>query len=219
MLQEGWDQWKWASDVFPELSDEATHTGEASGVGGDDNPFAGLAFGGDDDGGGAGPASEDVNPFASPSSSHHEEEDYYEDEPGGVTPKTKFALRDTRPWVLFLSILGFINAAGLLLGGLGALLSFMLVSPVMGLLVGLTIMGSGLLSAIGPYFLFMYSVRIKEFVHTEQVGALEEALVAQKSFWKFTGGTVLAVMALYFLMFIIMFAAGGLAMLGGMAGR
>lgn len=114
------------------------------------------------------------------------------------------ALRATRPWVKFLSILGFILCALMALAGLA--------------FVGGAGAKAGPMAAFGPaigvfYLLFvllyffpcLYLLRYANAIAripADGQRALEEALVKQKSFWKFVG-ILTAVVLVLELLFIV----------------
>jgi hypothetical protein len=120
----------------------------------------------------------------------------------GLTPRAQQYLDETRPWVRFISILTFVMAGFMLMGGLG-LLAF----TVLGGLAATTdragfgalggAIGGGLLALVyvvmalvylapGTY-LFRYASAIARLRATASGGALEDALKHQKSFWRFVG--------------------------------
>jgi hypothetical protein len=119
----------------------------------------------------------------------------------GLTPRAQQYLDETRPWVRFISILTFVMAGFMLLGGLG-LLAFTVLGGLaardrlgIGALGGA--IGGGLLASVyvvmalvylapGTY-LFRYASAIARLRATASGGALEDALKHQKSFWRFVG--------------------------------
>ena len=112
-------------------------------------------------------------------------------------------LRQPKPWVRFLSILGFIMSALMVVGG--ALLG--LLGVVSGradfLLLVIIYPLCGLLYFIPCVFLHRYASRISDFLSSGQPGDLEDALEAQKSFWKFMGVLSLVVLCCYAVIFAI----------------
>ncbi|MCA9271027.1 MAG: NINE protein [Planctomycetales bacterium] len=58
LLQDGGDQWQWASDVYPQLAAEQQPAGGGGAAAASDNPFAGI------DAGGSGGGGASDNPFA-----------------------------------------------------------------------------------------------------------------------------------------------------------
>ncbi len=167
LLQEGWDQWCWADEQFPELSPSEPPAVE------DDNPFAGL---GDES-----PAVV-ANRFASP---REKSKVVDKAEPDTlVTSGIWAALAETKPWVVFLSILGFIG------GGMMALLALMFmvtVGGVAGIIAGIITLAIAACYLFASYCLLTYGKRIGADSHSRSAGHLQAALVAQKSFWKLLG--------------------------------
>lgn len=150
------------------------------------------------------------NPYRSPFSGG--EAPFGGDESGQVvTHKVLAMLRQTQPWVRFLSILGFIIATLMILvGAIGSVAMFARpgISPAQ-LVVFLVYIPMGVLYFFPAFFLFQYASRINALWTTRSVRQLEEALEAQKSFWKFVGILMLLVILLYVLgiVFAFVFAA------------
>lgn len=101
LLEEGWEEWKWAPEVFPELNGQQDSPPEPDAAAAD-NPFAAMGVAGDAD------TDETDNPFAAPTSTSYDagghEEEY--DAADGIPPGVKTALAQTAPWVLMMAILG-----------------------------------------------------------------------------------------------------------------
>ncbi len=107
--------------------------------------------------------------------------------PGVVKTGVQRILEDTRPWVLTLSVLGF-SMTGLLVllgvasAGLGlatrqpTTLIFLVLYPLLGLLY-----------VFPSMYLFRYARSIRDYVSSGHEQHLENALVAQRSFWRFVG--------------------------------
>lgn len=150
------------------------------------------------------PFAESHNPYAAPaagSSGEHAEL---------ATPAVVQALHQTRPWVIFLSVLGCLGSGLMMIGavvggaamasrqGFGGEIAIMLVYGVMGVLY-----------LVPSFFLFRYGQRIGEFVHDPSGERLGAALEAQKSFWKFVGVLMAIILGIYCLMipFAIFFAS------------
>ena len=75
--------------------------------------------------------------------------------------------------------------------------------------MGLLYLIPAALYGVASYYLLAYSLRIGELARQPAVSRLDKALIAQKSFWKFAGICTAVVIALYIMMFIIMFAMVG----------
>ena len=149
------------------------------------------------------------NPYRSPSE--------VASRPPAATPSLRTAdlLRQTRPWVRFMGILGFVAVA--LMFAIGAV---MLVIGIVGVSAGNVPAGQfiamgvmypimSLLYIFPSLFLLRYASRISTFLDDGATESLDLALEAQKSFWKFVGIMTAIVVALYGV--IILFAlVGGL---------
>jgi membrane protein YqaA with SNARE-associated domain len=124
---------------------------------------------------------------------------------GGVTELAVDLMRQTRPWVMFLSILSFLGSAFMLLAGL--------------LMVGVGLMASGpekaIQAGVGAFYLplaavyvypgikmWMYGSAIGRLLTSRAPADLEAALKQQKSFWKFCGIAAIVMIGLYILIFI-----------------
>lgn len=127
----------------------------------------------------------------------------------GLTPATRRSegqatqlmidhLRATSPWVLFLSILGFIVAGFSILGGLGTMIMVPIAMSTGGqqgaaagigifVATGLLYLVMGVAYGIGAYFLVKYSMSIGRLLSSRLVSDVEDALGAQRAFWKTAG--------------------------------
>jgi hypothetical protein len=135
-----------------------------------------------------------------------------------VTPKMVADLASTRPWVLFLSILGFILCGLLVLGGI-VLIGVGVAAPRSGPIAFFGFLGCiyilmALLYLFPSYFLLKYSGGIRAFLATRSAPQMEQALQSQKSFWKFVGILMIVVIGIYILIFVIaaVIGVGGSAM-------
>ena len=202
VLCEGWEQWKWADEVFPELAEASTET-QPAGVAAEENPFAGI-------GEAVRPSQEEVNPYVSPGEVSGGIDVVVESGEGGaVTPRVRIALAQTRPWVLFLSILGFIGGGlmifvGLIIIAAGAAID----GPNFGFIQAIICLLGSPFYLAPSYFLFRYGQQIGRFLRSSGPRELETALTAQKSFWKLIGILTILFMALYAAMIVIMVLVG-----------
>lgn len=111
------------------------------------------------------------------------------------------SLRQTRPWVLMFSILGFIGAAIITcVGVFEAALSFG--QPTMekageAFGAGLVTVVIGVLYYFPSLYLLRFAGHVRDLAFTHRVADLEAALRAQKSFWRFCGIVVALVLTLY----------------------
>ena len=124
-------------------------------------------------------------------------------------------MRRTQPWVLFLSIVGFISAGFIVVIavafhlGIGAQrvgrevpLAALLVYPVL-----------FVLWLFPSLYLYRYARRISRFVAQGHQVQLEAALEAQRRFWSFTGTVALTVVALIALAIMVAIVIGVIAAL------
>ena len=119
-----------------------------------------------------------------------------------VTPRTLDLLRQTRPWVLFIAILMFIWAGIMCVGAL-VIIGISLMgrggAPSAIGIVAFVYIGIGALMIIPPVYLTRYSSRISALTHSGRAVDLENALDAQRSYWKFIGIFAIVVIAIYVL--------------------
>ena len=119
-----------------------------------------------------------------------------------ITPKMVQILESTRPWVVFLGVLGMIGC------GLIALLAVFLIGAgnAMGLegLDGVSGAGIGavyffvaVLYFFPSLYLLRYGRALRRIRGGGNVGAAEDALRHQLSFWRFVGIMAAVVLALY----------------------
>ncbi len=106
-----------------------------------------------------------------------------------ATDAMLLSLRQTKPWVRFISIIGFLVVLLLIAAGI---LSFVSSShPVEDtMLTSATALLNIVMAALyllPSLFLFKYASAIKRLLQTEDATAMEAALQNQKSFWKFMG--------------------------------
>ena len=108
------------------------------------------------------------------------------------------SLAETKPWVRFLSVLGFIGTGvaatfllvGLLAGGVAPSPFELIILVPMGLLFYL----------IPSVLLWKYGTRIGEFLGGSSPESFSAALIAQKTFWKYLGILALIIIVVYGLM-------------------
>lgn len=120
---------------------------------------------------------------------------------GGSDPSLSSAahmLRQTKPWVRFISVLMFIGSAFLALGGAIMMAAGAAGGPrVPGAFAGIVYVFMAILYVIPAVFLWRYADRIGSFMLHRTPGTLAHALEAQKSFWKFVGILTLIVLCIY----------------------
>lgn len=148
------------------------------------------------------------NPFQSPAT--HDEDQLY------VTSGVVQSLRRTRPWVLFLAILGVIFIAFMLFGMVGMMFTAAMTGGATGLPSGffagmVLFYGVMIVTYLFPLvFMFKYASRINRLTATGEANWLQAALEAQKSLWKSIGIAMIAFMAAY-AVFMALIVAGGVA--------
>jgi hypothetical protein len=146
---------------------------------------------------------------------------------GQVSAGTVQALRETRPWVLFLAILASIGTGLMLLAGLMAILG----GAMAGASAGVGGAPMGIFAIMGLFYLlfavlylypiiklYKYSGAISRLSRTGAVRDLEDALRQQKGFWKFLGIVTLVVIALYIVAIVLVFVVG-VGAAGAFSGR
>jgi hypothetical protein len=126
-----------------------------------------------------------------------------------VAANTVELLQQTRPWVRFMSVLGFLCvglmflicvASGLTRGGFGFGPSELVLFVVFGVMY-----------IFPSLFLSRYASRITDLAETRRVSDLDAALDAQKSFWKFVGVVAAIFTVIYALIFLFAIAGGIMA--------
>ncbi len=141
--------------------------------------------------------------------------------PSDQTPSTPFGqsysnaefeeadrhLAETKPWVRFVAVLGFVmcvsSVAFFLLGALSGGMQAALVS-------GFSLLFSAFFYLIPSILLWNYGSRIGEHTHERGSATFSDALAAQKSYWRYLGIVVVTIIALYVVV-IAGFVAFGLS--------
>jgi hypothetical protein len=153
---------------------------------------------------------EDVNPYQAPSPglfSSRPPSYFSAQAEAGVTPKVVDMLAKTQPWVRFLSVLGFIGFALLLLLAFGMVMLAVSGGNSPGVLAAIYAV-FGVLYLIPSIFLSRFASDIARLRSSLRVEDLEDALQSQKSFWKFAGIATLIMIVLYALILVLAVAAG-----------
>jgi hypothetical protein len=112
-------------------------------------------------------------------------------------------LSQTRPWVRFLSILGFLASALML--GAGCVVAAILMARGRPLeaTMGLGYVVGAILYIVPSLYLYRYADRIRDLETGKTPEALASALAAQKSFWRFVGIAMALVLVAYAVILVI----------------
>jgi hypothetical protein len=140
---------------------------------------------------------------------------------GMHTPTMVEALRGTRPWVLFLAILGFIGCGFMVLGGLMMAVAGAVAGQsagwgvAQGILLGLVYVFLGAFYAFFSWLLVRYATAIGRLLATNETQHVEGALEAQRVFWKVMGITTIVMMVLSVVGMVAAMAIGVMAAASG----
>jgi uncharacterized membrane protein len=147
---------------------------------------------------------------------------------GVMTDTIINALKKTRPWVLFLAILGFVGAALTLLVGISVIISSVMLGKVEGIDAEIAPFGSGMMIGLGvvyaamaliyffsSLYLLRYAGAIKRLSSSLSVADLEAALTQQASFWKLIG--ILALISIVLMVVMLLAGLGGALFMGASA--
>ncbi len=143
-------------------------------------------------------SSQYTNPYAPPQAHDYQVNDDGPGDAGAVSEAVMEPLRRTRPWVLFLAIVGFIGTGLMGLFGLFALA------------LGTSTAGAGVPAGMGLVYIVLagvyvmpslrmlnYASSIARLVRDPRTERLVVALDHQRSFWKLVGIMTAVVLALY----------------------
>lgn len=154
--------------------------------------------------------------------------DPFQPSPAGqiVTPAMILYLKQTKPWVRFLAILGFIFAGLMVLAGMFMMVGFSMMERftssfgeggmIMGLSIGLLYLLIAGLYIVFSVVLNRYASAIARFLGNSTPSGLEEALLTQRTFWRLLGITTVVVLCLYGLIMVGALAVGIMAGLSAM---
>lgn len=123
---------------------------------------------------------------------------------GPITALMVEYLRETKPWVRFMSVIMFIMVGFILIGSV-----FILLMPAgpagggMNVLLALVYIAMGVLYVFPAYFLHQFASAIRSIERGGGDVAMEEALRSQKSFWRFVGIATLIVIAIYIVIIVV----------------
>ena len=112
-----------------------------------------------------------------------------------VLTEVGHSLAETKPWVRFLSILGFMGTG---VGTFVFLVGSMVGGGVPGPFEMIIMVPMALLFYLIPsILLWRYGTRIGEFLRGSDPATFSAALIAQKTFWKYLGILALIIIVLY----------------------
>ena len=139
-----------------------------------------------------------------------------------VTSHMIDSMRSTRPWTMFLSIVGFISVGFMVL----AAMIIMVVGSVLtqhfdgfpAALMGIMYIVMSFFYLVPSIYLFRYSSAIGRFLDSMAASEMESALAYQKSFWKFLGIVAIIMMAFAILGIVAAIAIPMIIGLQGTAG-
>ena len=146
---------------------------------------------------------------------------------GVLTDTIIQALKKTRPWVLLLSILGFVGAALMAIVAVPMLMGSAMMGSLegadaeqLGMMAGAGVMiGMGVLYLVFAAIYFMaslyllrYAGSIKRAVSSLAVADLEDALGQQASFWKLLG--IMALISIVLMLVVFVVGIGGAIFMG-----
>lgn len=128
---------------------------------------------------------------------------------GKVSPSVVRALAESRSWVLFIAVIGFLYAGLLLVGGIVQIIlgSRAAMSPVTA--GGLLNLVFGLVVAFGAWQLLSYAAGIAQLERSRSDQAICSALSTLKSFWVYVGINLIVVLTLLVLAAIFVLSVAG----------
>jgi hypothetical protein len=140
----------------------------------------------------------DVNPFQPPRAADDSARPVPQ---AGVPQAIVDLLAQTRPWVTFLAVLGFVVCGFLGLAGIVGSIGGAFVKPRFAL-VGVVYVLLAVFYLFPSLFLMRYSRAIRKLTQGGGEPALVEAMERQKSFWRLIGIAALVMLCLYLLVLI-----------------
>lgn len=123
------------------------------------------------------------------------------------SPRGIDALRQTSPWVRLISIVLFLTAGLTVLGLFGTLIAGGSGQSGFFLMVGAIYAVVGLLYVALGIYLWRYATSIQRVLAHGQTNDLDDALAAQRSFWRLAGIIIVVVIIIYIAVFALMFFA------------
>jgi len=145
-----------------------------------------------------------MNPYTPPRAEAGNYAPYPQSNAGapGVADTAIELLRQTRPWVQFISILCFLGSAFMLMASAGMFLAGAVGGTSKTEAYPVAMVGAIYLPLAAVYIypgikLWSFASAISRLIVTRSASDLENALRHQKSFWKFSGISAIALMLLY----------------------
>ena len=145
--------------------------------------------------------------------------------PAVITEKMSLYLKQTKPWVRFISIVMFVAVGLMVLVALFMMVGMGFIGNLtgqhggklggfaLGAVLGALYLLIALLYFFPGLYLFQYASAIGRMLKHDQTGGMEQALQKQKSFWKFIGIMLMIILCIYAIAIIVV---GGLAIFGAL---
>lgn len=164
----------------------------------------------------------DYNPYSSsnPPASVYAGSNHGQSAGNLLTPTLMQSLAGTAPWVKFCSVIGFIFTGLMLVLALGMFVASAVGIKEAGPIGGVMLIGGVFYLVIGFLYFFpsmklwKYGSGISQLMLSQQVADLEQAIEAQRVFWKFVGIMIIVTIALY-----LLFIAGMMVTMVGIGSR
>ncbi len=122
-----------------------------------------------------------------------------------ITENMLLSLRQTKPWVRFLSILGFLSTISMTINAL----EFLIHGNVYGqssflkaFIAGFIFLFVIIVQFLPSYFLFQYSSAIGRLLDDGGLEEMEDVLLRQKIFWKYIG-ILIIILSFFAITFIL----------------
>jgi len=128
---------------------------------------------------------------------------------GEISPGVIRALTDARPWVVFISVMGFIYAAMWLVGGMFQVIAGSRSGVSFVVAAGLFNLIFAVIVGIGSWLLINHSGWISRLERTHREETLRSCLIALKSFWVFVGIILIVFLAIAVIAAVFVFSVIG----------
>jgi hypothetical protein len=117
-------------------------------------------------------------------------------DPAAVPDHIVEQLRGTRPWVIFLAVLGFLGGGFMILAGLAMMFLASTMKQLPGWF-GLIYLVFSVVCILPAVYMVLYVMSIGRLMREPRMERLSAALSAQRVYWKAVGIMCVALMALY----------------------